>query len=225
MFENQTDNVKKNMDNAVENMQNLLNLTMTNLDKLTDINLNYTKQALDKSTQTLTSLTQTKDYQDFWKVFNCLMEELSENNWKCMREYCEVSDKSKDTVSELWNPLFNNPYSLGLKFNNSFFSNKYIFPNLLESMESKYKEMHSTFYKLMTDSNASWSNAKETLEGVAKVMKEAATRTYETSQKVATENVNTAKMVATEAVSAVLNSAKSVAGNVSDAAKKASLKK
>ena len=209
MFENKNDNLKKTMDCALDNMQTLMNLTITNLEKLSDINLNYGKTSIEKSKQTFSNMANSKDNQDFYKTFNCFIENLSENNSKCFRDYYELSDKNKEAIVELFNPLYsNNPYTLGLNLSDKFFSNKHMFSDFTESLESKYKEIYSTFYKLFTNYDNSLSNVNSTFENISKVFKEAASNTYETTQKVTTENVNTAKKVATETVSAVLNSAK-----------------
>lgn len=236
-----TNQIKKNAVHAFETAQNFINISLENIEKITSLQLELSRNNLEETSNAIKNLSKISNPQDLFSHLNKFTNSAVERNLNSYRDIYEVITSTQGKISKLVETESSkfkidtsaNPMSAWL---NKFQTAKFDSANFsMNSFMSSANKTMQNVSKLANEAAALTENhllsASETVKSVVKTAQTAAEQTVVTAKKAATDTMNTAKLAAaenmviakkaaTETAETVINSAKKAQENVVEVAKK-----
>ncbi|MDQ5920272.1 MAG: hypothetical protein QG673_328 [Pseudomonadota bacterium] len=225
----QANKFKDNMIKASNAAHNLLNVSLENMQELISLQLEISKQALEKTSSAAKHMLHTATPQELLTNASRLVSDTVEKNVEHCRSIYDMMNKAKSRFSKALESQLNTHKESTFAmpaWMEKFQSQKFDTKSAINSFINSANLAVDSAAKLANEATAITSNnmlyASETLENVISTTKKAASATVTTARKATTEAVNTASTLAAETAVAVKKVAAEAVNNIINSAKKAS---
>lgn len=225
----QANKFKDNMIKASNAAHNLLTVSLENMQELISLQLEISKQALEKTSSATKHILHTSTPQELLINTSKLVSDTVEKSFEHCRNMYDMISKAKSKFSKAVELQLNThkDYTFTMPaWMEKFQSQKFDAKSAINSFINSANLAVDSAAKLANEATAVTSNnmlyASETLEKVISTTKKAASATVNTAKKATTEAVNTASTLAAETAVSVKKVADEAVANIINAAKKAS---
>ncbi len=232
-----TNNLRKNTAHALDAANDLMNASIENIEKLTNLNIETSKHALEESTNAFKNFSTMSNPQDVLTYAKNLANTTAAKNAEICRNTYDIISTTHNKINKIFQ-------AQASQFNTDSFNkllNTFQFPKFgfdtshLTSWIDTVNQAASDVSKLANEASEMGRNnlisATETVKNVMNSAKTAAAHSVETAKKAANETLATAKVAAAEnlvtakkataeTVEAVIKSAKAAQAQAVEVAQK-----
>lgn len=215
--------IKDNTTKAIENAQTFLSLSFENVSKITNKNIEMSKQMIEDSVKTAKVFANTQTPQEFANNLRNLTASNIEKATNSYREFYEAMNSSKEKMNEFFTKNYK-AYSTQTESINQWIS-KYSSDKLSSvnsTVDNVVKHTDEAMDAVKAMSTQTQKAVKENIEKTAKIVEEVVENTKAVVTKNTETVINSAKEFGNTVAKATEHNAKLAANKVVEAVKQAS---